>query len=480
MKKKRRILFLTTEVSPFNPESPLAEMSRHLPRVLRSMGHDIRVVMPKYSFVKDRNYNLREVIRLKEIPVPISGSLEWVSAKSGFIPDTRVQVYFLENEKYFARPGVINNPETGKPFEDNDERFIALARSAIIMLKSLAWEPEIIHCVDYTCGMVPYYIKKIYNDDPFYKSTKVILSLVNYSDIGSYSPSVAFKAGVNPNDFKSGFDAELNGEFCFLKAGMMNADKILYNGENSLDVLPDNFKKWMQGFRNKNKKLFCEQKFGLDQQIWNPDKDEKISANYSHRDLTGKSENRDKLNDKYSLKPKDNTPLVGCIWEGGDFKPLKKIVEKLKEIGGTFVISDKTADEKSLADFRNIAPKNIGIVKLLTGLTVKQLMAGSDMMILGEDKYSELLHLKAMKFGAVPIVPKKGYFGDDVVEEGDEGIGFVYGADEKDGLNKAFQRALNRFKDEKDWTALTKRAMKYDPNWNKISRSYNDVYDEIA
>jgi len=480
MKKKRRILFLTTEVAPFNPESPLAEMSRHLPRVLRSMGHDIRVVMPKYSFVKDRNYNLREVIRLKEIPVPISGKLEWVSAKSGFIPDTRVQVYFLENEKYFARPGIIDDPETGEPFKDNDERFIALARSAIIMLKSLAWEPEIIHCVDYTCGMVPYYLKRFYNEDSFYSSTKVILSLLNYSDIGEYSPSVAFKAGIDPNDFKAGFDAELDGNFCYLKAGIMNADKVLYNGEHSLEVLPDKFKKWLEGFRKKNKNLFNEQKFGLDHQIWNPDKDEKISANYSHRDLAGKSVNRDKLVEKYSLKRKADAPLAGCIWEGGDFRPLKKIVDKLKEIGGVLVISDKTADEKTLADFRDTAPHNIGIVKLLTGLTVKQLMAGSDMMVLGENKYLELLHLKAMKFGAVPIVPEKGYFGDDVIEEGEEGIGFVYKSTDKDGLNKAVQRALERFKNENDWSALTKRAMKNDPNWNKISRAYNDVYDEIA
>ena len=477
MKKKRRILYLTTEIAPFNPESPLAEMSRHLPRVYRTMGHDIRVVMPKYNFIRDRNYNLREVIRLREIPVPLAGKLIWVSVKSGFIPDTRVQVYFLEDEKYFSRNGVFNDPDTGEPYEDNDERFIVFVRATVVMLKILSWQPQIIHCSDWTGGRLSYYLRKLYHEDPFYQSSKVVLTLAHYDETGSFPPTVAFKAGINPDEFTSGCDPELEGKFSFLKAGIINADRVVVNGPVSVSEFPEPFGAWFDEYSREHPEIINRINFGIDNHIWNPDKDDKIFAHFSHRDLSGKMVNKSKLAEKYSLKVAENAPLVGCIWNGGDFSPLKKAVKLVKESGGALVIADKSASDDDISAFQETAPGHIGAVKLLTGLTLKQLLAGLDILILSPDKHKELLHLKAMKYGAVPVVPRIGFFGDDVLEDPKQGLGFVYDDNQEKPLSDALARALELFKDDKSWSALTKRVMKNDPNWNKIAKAYLEVYD---
>ena len=480
MKKKRRILYLTTELSPFNSESPLSELSHHLTRIYRSAGHDIRVVMPKYSFIRDRKYNLREVIRLREIPVPIAGRLTWVSVKSGFVPDTRVQVYFLEHGEYFAREGVISDPSTSEGYQDNDERFIVFCRAAVEMLKILSWQPQIVHCSDWNGALFPFYLRRMYANDNFYKPTKVILSLTDYDRTGSFPPSSVFKAGINPDEFHTGTDFELDGQFSFLKTGIVNSNKVIINGPASAAQFPPPFRKWFQNYIQDNPDNVVQIPFGLNYNIWNPDKDEKICANYSHRELTGKAENKMKLAAKYSLELEPDAPLVGCIWNGTDLSPLKEIVELIADYGGRLVIADKNSDQAAMEKFAQSSPGNIGAVKLLTGLTIKQLLAGSDMLILSPVKDKELLHLKAMKYGAVPIAPNISFFADDIVQSDEKANGFLFDNNDTASFKDTMEKALKLFENRKDWTTLTKSAMKLDTTWNKTARAVLDVYDAVG
>ena len=96
-----KLFYFTTEISPFANTSNLSKYSVDVPLALQEAGHDIRTILPKYGFVSERKYILREVIRLREIPFNFNGNDETVSAKSAFIPKTRVQVYFLENKDLF-------------------------------------------------------------------------------------------------------------------------------------------------------------------------------------------------------------------------------------------------------------------------------------------------------------------------------------------------------------------------------------------
>ncbi len=480
MKKKLRVLYLSTEISPFSAESTLSELSFHLTRYCRTKGHDVRVVTPKFNFIKERRYNLREVIRLREIPVPLAGKLEMVAVKSGFIPETKVQVYFLEQEKYFARDGITRDPATGNFYPDMDEMFITFTRAVVEMLKILSWQPQIIHVTDWTSALAAYYVNKTYAQDDFYQQSNVVLSLVDYKNAGYFPKSSVFKASIDPDTFKPGCDIELKGKFSFLKSGIVHADKIVINGDKCLNEFDAAFKAWFKDYIKSRQDDTLRIPFGIDYEIWNPNKDEKISANYSHRDPSAKVENKKMLIDKYDLKMKPDAPLVGCVWDNGDFAELQDAVEIISKSGGAMVIADKSAREEAINEFVNTKPGKIGAVKLLTSLTIKQLVAGADMMILAPRKYEDLLHYKAARYGAIPVVPNCGYFPDDVSKEDDMLPGFLYKKGDAKSLAEVVKKAMDCFRDEKDWIKMVKKAMKFDSSWNRAARAYLELYNQIT
>ena len=480
MKKKLRILYVTTEISPFNAESPLSEFSYHFTKYCRAQGHDIRVVMPKYNFIRDRKYNLREVIRLREIPVPIAGRLQMVAVKSAFIPDTKVQVYFMEDEKHLSRDGITINPETGKFYQDSDERFIVFPRAVVEMLKILSWQPQLIHLSDWTSALTAYYINTMYAKDEFYSESKVFLSLADYQMDGSFPRNTVFKAGINPDTFTAGTDIELDKKFCYLKAGAINCDKIVVTGEEALEEFENPFKKWFKSYLKTRNEDVSYIPFGIDTKLWNPEKDEKISANYSHKEPAPKLENKKMLLDKYDIKVDPSLPLIGCVWENGDYSVLKDTIELLKSEGLALVIADKTATEDQMSEFVKLYPEGIGAVKLLTNLTIKQIVAGSDILIFSPNRYKDILHFKAAKYGAVSIAPKCGFFADDIGEGDDKLDGYLYKRDDSASLCKTLNKSIDDFKDDKNWLKMMKKMMKFDSGWNKSSRVLLDIYNELT
>jgi len=127
-----KLFFLTTEITPFAHTSNLGEYSVHIPLALQTMGHDIRTMIPKYGFVSERKYILREVIRLREIPFQFDGDEVITSAKSAFIPKTRVQVYFRDSvDWYKPLTNLLYNAKNGRGLLDNDERYAYFSKAEI-------------------------------------------------------------------------------------------------------------------------------------------------------------------------------------------------------------------------------------------------------------------------------------------------------------------------------------------------------------
>jgi len=480
MKKKLRILYISTEISPFNAESPLSELSFHFTRYCRAQGHDIRVVMPRYSFIRDRKYNLREVIRLREIPVILGGRLQLVAVKSGFIPDTKVQVYFLEHEKYLSRDGVTVDPETGKLYADSDERFIVFSRAVVEMLKILSWQPQIIHAPDWTAALTAYYLNAVYGGESFYSDSKMILSLSDYENCGNFPRKSVFKAGIDPDTFQPGIDIELGGEFNYLKAGALYANKIIINGDSSIQEFSEPFRTWFKEYIKSRGSDVLRIPFGIDIKVWSPDKDEKLTAGYSYKDTSAKVENKKMLLEKYSLQAPPESALIGCVWDGGDYTFLQELVKFVEAENLSLVIADKSAAEDRLTKFAETSPGRIGAVKLLTSLTLKQLVSGSDFMVLSPGKYKDLLHFKAARYGSLPLVPCCGFFADDIGEDDEKLPGFFFDRNKPESLVKSLVEALRIYKDEKAWSKLQKKAMKFDSGWNKVARSYLDIYNELT
>ena len=172
----RKILYVCQEIMPYLPETELSSLSRRLAQAMQERGNEIRTFMPRYGCINERRNQLHEVIRLSGMNLIIDDNDHQLIIKVASIPSARIQIYFIDNDDFFARKAVITDAE-GNEFEDNDERAIFFARGVLETVKKLNWSPDVVHCMGWMSAVVPIYLKKVFNDDPLFRDVKVVVSL---------------------------------------------------------------------------------------------------------------------------------------------------------------------------------------------------------------------------------------------------------------------------------------------------------------
>ena len=176
-----KVFYLSPEVAPFSNTYYQSILSRKITtRFQDNQDIEIRVLHPKYGFISERKYILREVIRLKDFPIQFDDEEKLVSIKSAFIPETRVQIYFLEDELYFKPVSeLIYKARNGRIYRDNAEKFALFAKVALETLIQLLWVPDVIVCNDWQSAFLPYLFNEKYrNDDPFKKTKTVSVFII--------------------------------------------------------------------------------------------------------------------------------------------------------------------------------------------------------------------------------------------------------------------------------------------------------------
>ena len=171
-----RILYVCQEVAPYVPDTEGALLCRKLSQAMQERGNEIRTFMPRYGCINERRHQLHEVIRLSGMNLIIDDNDHQLIIKVASIPSARVQIYFIDNDDYFARKAILRDADESY-FEDNDERAIFFARGVLETVKKLRWTPTVVHCHDWFSGIVPIYLKKVFADDPIFKEVKIVISL---------------------------------------------------------------------------------------------------------------------------------------------------------------------------------------------------------------------------------------------------------------------------------------------------------------
>lgn len=200
--EKIKVLFVSQEITPYLPETHMANVSRYLPQGIQERGREIRTFMPKYGVINERRNQLHEVIRLSGMNLIINDSDHPLIIKVASIQSARMQVYFIDNDDYFQRKSVLTD-EQGNYFPDNDERLIFFARGVLETVKKLRWSPDIVHCHGWFTCLVPLYLKKAFREDPLFHESKVIYSVYDDGFADSLNKSFSSKVfieGVSETD----------------------------------------------------------------------------------------------------------------------------------------------------------------------------------------------------------------------------------------------------------------------------------------
>ena len=218
---EKKILFINQEITPYVPDSDLSLMGKALPQVMQENGHEIRTFMPKWGIINERRGQLHEVIRLSGMNLIIDDTDHPLIIKVASIAQTRIQVYFIDNDDYFSKRQMTMD-EKGEDYPDNGERAIFFARGVLETVKKLRWVPDIIHVQGWMGAVVPLYIKTAYHEEPSFANTKVVTSLFTKSlnsDLGTN-----FKQCVDFREAKAELLDKYNKHFDFEELGKLAID----------------------------------------------------------------------------------------------------------------------------------------------------------------------------------------------------------------------------------------------------------------
>ncbi len=489
MARPIQVLFLSSEVEPFAKTGGLGDVSGALPHTIYNLGHEVRIMLPRYGSIKGTPSKLHDMIRLQGIDVPVGDKVLKANVKSSFLLGTftKVQVYLLDNHDLFGRQGMYVHPETKKAYADNDVRFIFFCRGVLEMLKKIGWQPDIIHCNDWHTALVPAYLKTLYKNDKFYKKTKTVFTIHNLAYQGDF-PKSTFAKTLLPLELEQ--EMTHNGKINFMKTGLLYADAITAVSTKYAEEIRANeeYGCGLQEILEKRKRHLFGITNGIDREKWNPATDEIIPHKYEFKSIDAKIENKKALLAKMKLPFSEKIPLIGIISRLADQKGFDLICEILDDVmkmDVQFVLLG-VGEKKYHILFEKAArkhPNKFAVALRFDHELAHWIEAGSDMFLMPSCyEPCGLNQLYSMKYGTVPIVRATGGL-TETVDQIDaakgSGTGFKFEKYDSKELLKTVQRAVQLFANQTAWRKIQKNGMSKDFSWEVSAKKYIRLYKKL-
>ena len=217
----KKILFINQEITPYVPENDMSLLGKMLPQYMQERGCEIRTFMPKWGNINERRGQLHEVQRLSGMNLIINDTDHPLIIKVATIVQTRVQVYFIDNDDYFSKRQMLTD-ENGVEYADNGERTIFFARGVLETVNKLRWAPDIIHCQGWMSAVIPLYLKTAYSEEPSFANAKVVTSLFPKNIQSTLGEN--FKKFIEYKDAKSSLLKKYIDDFDFDELGKLAID----------------------------------------------------------------------------------------------------------------------------------------------------------------------------------------------------------------------------------------------------------------
>ncbi|HHS50925.1 MAG TPA: glycogen synthase GlgA [candidate division Zixibacteria bacterium] len=484
MSNEIKVLLASAEVFPFAKVGGLADVAGSLPKPLKQKGVDIRVILPLYDTIDREKF----AIEFSGVEFAIAMGEENVGGKlyRGKFPDDDIPAYFIECPKYFGRPGIYTDPDTGEAYPDDGERFVFFSKAVPEALRGLGWTPDVIHANDYQTGLVPAIYKKLMPD----AKMAFLFSIHNLAYQGRFEPELLDLIGFGHDEFYPTGAFEFFGKVNLMKIGIVFSDIINTVSPTYAEEIQssEEFGHGLEGvLRSINDRLFGVLN-GIDQTVWNPLTDKDIPYNFSADDLSGKRMCKAALLKQYGL-PEDriDKPLVATISRLADqkgFDLLIPIMKDIVEMDATFVLlgTGQKEYERAFTELAEKYPKNVGVLIGFDNKLAHLIEAGADMFLM-PSRYEPcgLNQMYSMAYGTIPIVRKTGGLADTVTPANlatDEGTGFVFEEYSQEAFLAAIRRGLSAYRDKQGWRNLQLRAMAFDSSWENSAEKYIELFKQ--
>ena len=474
--RSMRIAILSSEVVPFAKTGGLADVAGALPKALATHDVDARVILPLYQQI-DRGVLNNSVI--DDVPVQWRGQVRPVRVYQS--DAAGAPAYLIDAPEYFAKPSIYG-------YSNDHERFAFFSRAALALIKHLDWQPDVVHGNDWPCGFAMIELRARRRYDEFFRGIKTLFSIHNLAYQGAFDPKDLWWLGFGESPDKEDF--MLKGAASALKAGLISADALSTVSRRYAQEIqtPEHGSglDWLLRARHDRLAGITN---GVDYELWNPETDPHIAANFSAEDLTGKAVCKLDLLRRFGLPEEPERPIIAIIsrlvaQKGYDL--IRQLAGQILQTGAFFIALGAGAKEYEdfLQSWHDAAPKRVGIYKGYAGEPLAhQIEAGADMFLM--PSYYEpcgLNQMYSMRYATVPIVRATGGL-DDTVEHFDPsrgtGTGFKFHEYNAGALLEKIREALYFYGKPEKWRQLQLNGMAMDNSWDAAALKYIQLYQEI-
>jgi starch synthase len=475
---------MASEVEPFAKTGGLADVAAALPAALQTLGHDVRILMPKYRGVEASGPELRPVVPTFRVPI---GDREVEAALFEGRTPASVPIYFLAHDHYYDRDSLYRTADGD--YWDNCERFIFLCRGGLEAITRLEeddgpWRPQVIHANDWQTGLVPVYLRTLYRDHPHLGQIATLFTIHNLAYQGVFWQYDMPMTGLGWDLFTPA-GIEFYGKLNFLKGGLVFSDLLTTVSRTyAREIRTPAFGAGLEGVLDERSSDLYGVINGLDYDVWNPAKDHGLAQPFSAEDPAGKAACREALRAELGLAASPG-PVLGMVTRFVEQKGLDLVLDALPGIiaEGCQLVLLGSGDTSLEAAFVEAAARHPSQVVVKIGYDpelARRIYAGSDCLLV-PSRYEPcgLGQLIALRYGAAPVVRRTGGLADTVTEfepARRTGTGFIFDSLSADSLLDAIRRATSVHRQAVLWKALIKNAMSEDFSWEASAREYVTLY----
>lgn len=465
-----KILLATSELTPLVKTGGLADVSTALPRALRKLGLDVRILVPGYWAIKT---GLQHITHEATIDLPGFPRTQILLGSLDGLP-----VYVVECAPLYERNGSPYADEHGRDWTDNGLRFALLGRVAALLGSNdspISWRADIVHANDWQAGLAPAYLHFASGRKPAVS----VQTIHNLAYPGKFDASLVGAVGLPPWCFQSS-GVEFYGAFSFLKAGLYYANRITtVSPTYAQEIQGPAFGCGFEGLLSGRRSVLTGILNGIDDQEWNPATDRFLPHRFDAKSLDGKARNKAALQRRMGLEVQSDAPLFAIISRLTDQKGLDLACEVMGHIlwrGGQVAILG--SGDPWLQDWlRYIAGHNPGRVSTWLGYDegLAHLMeAGADFFLMpSRFEPCGLNQMMSQRYGTLPIVHAVGGL-IDTVEDGV--TGFRFWPFSTNSYRHALDRAIDTFYQPQALAKMRTAAMARDFSWTKSALTYRDLY----
>ena len=473
---------IASECVPYAKTGGLADVVGALPKALRALGHDVRVVMPKYAIIDAAYHRLRPF--LTPMGVWMGDTEEWCAVYTA--ENEGVPVYFIESQKYFDRYGLYHDGYLND-YLDNPRRFGFLTRAGLQLSKDMGFRPHILHTHDWQTALAPAYLKIWHWNDLVLGGAASLLTIHNIGYQGVYSAVDLGYLGLQRGNF-TGDKFEDHGKINFLKGGIVYADRVntvspTYAAETRTPVGGQGLAPYL----NNKGQDYTGILNGADYEHWDPSRDLRIPARYSPGDLSGKAICKRELQRRLLLEVNGDIPIVGVVSRLAEQKGLHLLAGAIEGIISSMQVQFAIvgAGDKGLeAYFGDLPRRYPGRIGSFIGYNDELshwVEAGSDFFLM-PSLYEPcgLNQMYSLRYGTLPIVRATGGL-DDTVQQYDEnsgaGTGFKFWEPSASAVYYTVGWAVSTYYDRPGHIQrMVHTAMAQDFSWERSAREYEQAY----